>query len=444
MQDSAMEMRGRHWMIVVAAVCSITMTRGARAGDHQPQPQLPLPDGVSGVWAAARAATILGPWNAYVAFVVQPLNDSSGYLISDHFGDSALIPETYQRFWVQTQTSPSSDNGGDSIKSAALTYCGQLATGYNTALISPLNVVRFGLHSTTGNATSVTFTGMGRGIPVDFPVSFTITLLSPTEMRFLVLFGEATHLDVTMTRVGDASVFDNPVDSREPDGGHVCQITAAALPSQQLRPWVQAGGGGGSTGCPFHAQPPSAAVQPKQHLPGDTICVVIQPFINLTMEWVVPTEDATQIAITVSAAMHRSEAGSYFAVGFPTSAFPSMANMTIAAALYPASGSPKVVPMFAAIPYGPPELRDEMPLTNTSATSAEGFLTFSFTRSMKNAFGPIQPLPANIMPYARPRMYFATGKLASNGMIEYHGEERGVFSHEFYHPDAVWSASRLC
>ena len=66
-------------------------------------------------------------------------------------------------------------------------------------------------------------------------VHFTVTLLSPTSMRFLVLFDEAVHLDVTLDRVGDATPFANPLGSRLPDSGHSCNVQAAALPSQQVR-----------------------------------------------------------------------------------------------------------------------------------------------------------------------------------------------------------------
>lgn len=90
------------------------------------------------------------------------------------------------------------------------------------------------------------------------------------------------------------------------------------------------------------------------------------------------------------------------------------------------------------------QLRNEMPLSSTSVTSADGVVTFSFTREMQSKFSPIQPLPADIMPPARPKMYFATGALDKTGAMEYHGQYRGVFIHEFFHPDAVWPASRFC
>eukprot|EP00035_Acanthoeca_spectabilis_P000102 m.70933 g.70933 ORF g.70933 m.70933 type:complete len:451 (+) comp10040_c0_seq1:69-1421(+) len=406
----------------------------------------PLPDGVAGIWSAPRGDTVLGPWEGSINFVVQPLNDSSGYMMSDHMGDSELIPGSYQRFWFQDAVPPA--------KTSVLVYCGQLATGYFSSKIDASGRIRFGAFVSARNKTSVTYTQDARG----FSVSMTVTVISPTMLRIQTLFDQATHLDVTLTKVGEARVMDNPENSRLPDSGHSCELDAAALATQQLRPWSLAGGPlppspstsqaapplpSGSP-CPYIRRAVPVATGAGPHGPGDKVCVVIQPFVGLTMSWEIPAADATHLAITISAAVqNHGRSGSYFAVGFP-SAMPSMANMTIAAVKLTPSGVSAVTPMFAVDPYGPPVERNEMPLTDTSATYNDGQLSFTFTRAMQNAFAPIQPLPPNYPAGARHRMAFASGPIDGRQMLEYHGGFRGVYAHEFFNPDAVWPADRFC
>lgn len=164
---------------------------------------------------------------------------------------------------------------------------------------------------------------------VPYTISFTVTVVSPTALRFLVLFAEAIHLDVTMTRVGDATPFANPLGSRLPDSGHSCNFDAAALPTQQVRPWVLPGDPVPRVACPLARANAGVIIQKQArvsngpHKPGDAVCVVIQPYMNMTMSWVVPSLDATHISITVtiSASQVDNGFGTYVAVGFP-SAFP--------------------------------------------------------------------------------------------------------------------------
>ena len=53
-------------------------------------------------------------------------------------------------------------------------------------------------------------------------------------------------------------------------------------------------------------------MQQQQHKPGDAVCVVIQPYANLTMSWVVPSLDATHITISVSASINHVSTSSAF------------------------------------------------------------------------------------------------------------------------------------